>query len=387
MSLYPSGNQSTRLLDIPINRNTHHYYWLDLLRFLAAFLVLACHCRGFTIIDYTHLPPQQQSPLTFTLFSITRLGHEAVLIFFVLSGFLVGGRLIEKVKSNQFNLINYTIDRVVRIMLPLISALILIFIVNLVTGNPDHKTIFDYIGNLFSLQGIYVTPVSEPLWSLSYEVWFYILAGATAVILYRNYYSTQSYIPYAFLVFFVCILVFAKLNALYLSIWTFGAIAYNIRVKSSKLILWGAICGIISLIVLLQLTSGSQLSSNLSNLLPTTNRDALQIWYTFFACILIRQVIMFAPKYKFSSRIERFGTKLAAFSYTLYLTHVPTMRLLEHFNIISKADSLNIRSVTVYLASMLICIIVAYCIYWCFEKRNSDVKNFIKSRINRVKSH
>lgn len=68
-----------------------YYYWLDLVRFIAAFLVLICHFRGAFFQEYTLLLGQQQNIVTFIFYSITRLGAEAVLIFFVLSGFLVGG--------------------------------------------------------------------------------------------------------------------------------------------------------------------------------------------------------------------------------------------------------------------------------------------------------
>jgi peptidoglycan/LPS O-acetylase OafA/YrhL len=39
-------------------------------------------------------------------------------------------------------------------------------------------------GNLMSLQGVFVQPLNTnyALWTLSYEVWFYILCGAVAVM-------------------------------------------------------------------------------------------------------------------------------------------------------------------------------------------------------------
>jgi peptidoglycan/LPS O-acetylase OafA/YrhL len=55
-------------------------------------------------------------------FAATRLGGEAVLLFFVLSGFLVGGRIIRRAKSRTFSLKDYSVDRCSRILLPLIPA-------------------------------------------------------------------------------------------------------------------------------------------------------------------------------------------------------------------------------------------------------------------------
>ena len=39
-----------------MGENKVHYYWLDLVRFTAAFLVLICHFRGAFFVEYTLLP-------------------------------------------------------------------------------------------------------------------------------------------------------------------------------------------------------------------------------------------------------------------------------------------------------------------------------------------
>jgi peptidoglycan/LPS O-acetylase OafA/YrhL len=167
------------------SQNTHkHYPWLDLTRFIAAFMVLCCHARGGAFVEYGLLSAEQQNPLTFGFFSITRLGHEAVLAFFVLSGFLVGGKVIQRLKEGTFDLKSYTIDRTVRIFLPLIATLLLIVVVYLMMGQPN--SILQLTGNLLSLQGIFVGSATAPLWSLAYEVWFYILIGSLAVFINRK---------------------------------------------------------------------------------------------------------------------------------------------------------------------------------------------------------
>ncbi|MDR0605993.1 MAG: acyltransferase family protein, partial [Bacteroidales bacterium] len=139
------------------------------------------HIRGNAFVEYGLLPTEQQNILNFVFFSITRLGHEAVLAFFVLSGFLVGGKVIQRLKEGTFDVKSYTIDRSVRIFLPLICALLLIVVVNLIMGEPVN--FLQLIGNLFSLQGIFVSSATAPLWSLAYEVWFYVLIGCLAVLI------------------------------------------------------------------------------------------------------------------------------------------------------------------------------------------------------------
>lgn len=124
-------------------------------------------------MDYTSLPIEQQTYANFGFYALTRLGQEAVLIFFVLSGFLVGGRSIEKLCNGTFQGRNYAIDRFVRIMLPLASALLLYIPVAIWRGADVEWA--NWFGCWFSLQGIYTGACIEPLWSLSYEVWFYIV--------------------------------------------------------------------------------------------------------------------------------------------------------------------------------------------------------------------
>ena len=84
--------------------NKQHFYWLDLIRFLAAFEVVLCHYRGFFFVEYGLLPAEQQNIFSQIFYFATRLGHEAVLIFFVLSGLLVGGKALDKARLGTFNL-------------------------------------------------------------------------------------------------------------------------------------------------------------------------------------------------------------------------------------------------------------------------------------------
>jgi hypothetical protein len=67
----------------------HRLVHLDCLRGLAALLVVVEHLRAFLFVPF----PQVVSPgvITKAFYLVTGLGHQAVMIFFVLSGFLVGG--------------------------------------------------------------------------------------------------------------------------------------------------------------------------------------------------------------------------------------------------------------------------------------------------------
>ena len=72
-------------------------FWasLDFIRWSAAMLVVVAHARHLLFVDYYLLvykdPTFLHSISNKLFYFITGLGHEAVVLFFVLSGYLVGG--------------------------------------------------------------------------------------------------------------------------------------------------------------------------------------------------------------------------------------------------------------------------------------------------------
>lgn len=335
-----------------------------------------CHYRGAFLPEYSWLPAEQQTPGIFLFYAFTRLGHEAVLVFFVLSGFLVGGRAIEKCRMGTFCIKSYAVDRFVRIMLPLLSALLLCIPKDLICGNPIVWT--DWFGCLFSLQGIWTGLVIEPLWSLAYEVWFYILAGGLVLAIC----STRQRSRYwGWLLAAVCFLVFTKLQAYYLLIWMLGALTYVVAPKRFNKWVFGLTLILLPvLIMVLQLTSGGHVTSSLVQLLPTQNRQSLEIIFSLNFCLFLQQVLLIQPRNKASLALNHWGTKLAAFSYTLYLVHVLVMRLLQNYGA-ERAAYLTLQSVALYFAYTFIGMLVCYGVYWCFERHTYAVKRWIKKRI------
>src|SRR5690348_12598197 len=85
-------------------RPGEHLFWLDWLRFGAAFVVVMCHARGSNWVSWGKLAQSHQTRLSAVCFAVTRPGLEAVVVFFALSGFLVGGRLIERWRDSRLDL-------------------------------------------------------------------------------------------------------------------------------------------------------------------------------------------------------------------------------------------------------------------------------------------
>ncbi len=348
--------------------------WLDLIRFLAAFCVLLTHIRGFLFVDYNSLNNSSQTIWVKIFFSLTRLGTESVIIFFVLSGFLVGGKSIVRLIKGEFNAREYLLDRLFRIYVPLLPAILLsVFILVVTRSKIDYLEIF---GNIFSLQGILVESLSgnPPLWSLSYEVWFYLLLFFLALLI-----TSKKKNLLFFVLFIVSMSVFTKLNYTFLFCWLIGAIVFSLpEINFNRKTIIVSIFFIITGMIISQLSSNSNyfLESSWKTFIPSRNLSFIIISASF--AIFIRSVINYEPKKGIPVLLNNLGAKLAPFSYTLYLTHYPLLNILKTSNFVKYQD-VDAASIIVFVISTLICLFLAWLIYLAFEKKTSYFKNKFKS--------
>src|SRR5271170_6252601 len=148
---------------------------LDALRGIAAVSVCLSHLRDFFFQDYPKLA--HHNSLLATTYLATGLGHQWVIVFFVLSGYLVGGSVLRAVALDHWSWRSYLLKRLTRLYAVLIPALVLGGILDVagirVFGtagiygghNDTHELVFPVTshlslpilaGNYTFLQGIYV---------------------------------------------------------------------------------------------------------------------------------------------------------------------------------------------------------------------------------------
>ncbi len=174
------------------------YPLLDALRTFAALLVVAEHLRSALFKPHGTLPDSEILTAV-PFYAATTLGHQAVLIFFALSGYLVGGGVTRQFLGGRWSTKKYFLKRLTRLWIVLLPALVFrlivdtavaaifgpqiydgtaIVIASLPTASaPADHSALTFIGNAFFLQGLF-TPVygsNGPLWSLAYEFWYYVL--------------------------------------------------------------------------------------------------------------------------------------------------------------------------------------------------------------------
>ncbi len=183
-----------KLPEMQISKN---YNALESLRGIAAFIVVMGHLNFYgNYLDRT---------LVFNLFKgISFDSHLAVLIFFCLSGYVIG--LSTKPLTNLKEILLYAKKRWVRIYPIFIMTIGILIPITYVNGVFSLKIFQDYI---FFIFGIFrpIFMEANPLWSLQYEMVFYIifipisfykirvlpLAFATLILGFVNIYFFNHY--------------------------------------------------------------------------------------------------------------------------------------------------------------------------------------------------
>lgn len=347
------------------------FFWLDWIRFLAALCVVLGHIRGQVFVDYGSLDSTSQSFLVAAFFAVTRLGHEAVVVFFVLSGYLVGGRAIERARCGSFYLIDYAIDRATRIFLPLVPAVALTYLVQLLTSSTDPAQVV--LGNVLGVQGI-ATPVMHlngPLWSLAYEIWFYILCGSCVALF------TMRPNVGLILISFVALVVFTVLKPYLLFCWLLGAIAYNWRFERPSNVSLAIGLSFAVLGVLLRQFGSEGFLNKEWQLQPSIEMATLT--FALGVSLVLPQVALLSRTGLSGepSNAQKVGGWLAAFSYTLYLTHYPVYGLLANFA--ERRTVIDWLGISMFLGGVAACILVAFLLYLLFERRTDDLRKAWKS--------
>ncbi|ALI53970.1 acyltransferase family protein [Celeribacter marinus] len=351
--------------------STNHIPWLDWMRFLAAFLVLLAHLRGQFFSEWSALEDASRTAFTFLFFSATRLGNEAVITFFVLSGYLVGGRMINRVFAGTFNMKRYIADRSSRIYTPLLPAIVLTATAGIVLGHSDVAA--SSFGSFISLQGTFfsVPPSNGPLWSLTYEVWFYVIAVTLPLVVAKNWTG-------ALVVVSLTAIVFAQLNAYYIFTWLFGALIYPVRLDCARRKVTFAIYGIILTVTGLAMSQlGTQGTLKVVQLGENSAEIGLIIFAFGFALLLGFITSLPVPQYGVFAKLYNFGMPLAGFSYSTYLFHYPLLHLFVHFTNHQRVTAVTWSSFSVFMLILFSLLIACYLAYQLFEARTEIVRNWL----------
>ena len=216
--------------------------------------MVAEHARSLVFVDYGDL----QSPglLAKGFYFLTGFGHEAVMVFFVISGYLVGGKVWSLYREGRFGWRRYLADRASRLYAVLLVALLLgaaldwsgyLFfnqyglynqgyegsIAVLGTAPVEKMGWRDFLGNALFLQTIAGPTFGSngPLWSLAYEWWYYILFPSMVVLVFRR--SLMGVVVGALLT--LLLLFVLPADAIWLfGIWVLGVAAAIVKPRTDS---------------------------------------------------------------------------------------------------------------------------------------------------------
>jgi peptidoglycan/LPS O-acetylase OafA/YrhL len=306
---------------------------LSHLRWIAAFVVVISHIQQVLLsktgyVVNTALP--ELGLVTKPIFRPEGYGHAAVVIFFVLSGFLVGGKLIDLAVSSTIHQewSHFLLDRFTRIFTVAWPALLLTLIVLLGLAwllpgaafvHDSNWTfvlpaplIADFAASRWAaaitMLNELVAPTLEtngPLWSLAYE-WSYYVVGLAAVLACRRILSPAALLVIAYGAFLLLLCLVNQPDIIFSGLcWSAGAVS---RVIFNRRWLRGA---------LTQATGIALVGAVL----------ALQRKYPTPDPVLgVALALMIAhcgwASWKLGTSL---GERLAGFSYSLYAMHFPIL--------------------------------------------------------------
>jgi peptidoglycan/LPS O-acetylase OafA/YrhL len=363
-----------------------HSLLITLLRGLAALQVAAAHLRAemFPSLRTLDDPTLAYQLLAFS----TGFAHQAVLVFFLISGWLVGGSLLDKQGQPQA-LASYAIDRISRlwtVMIPAFGLMLLIglFIGELRPGGVDFARTNDFsatvlLGNLVGLQTVTLPQFggNYALWSLANETWYYLmfpllLAGVRGKLAQRLLSSAALLV--------IC-LSLPLAMVLYFLTWLLGAAFSRVRIDCGAPLRWAVLALLATVSVYFRFTG-----SNDDMVVGSFAQD--------IACSLVFLPLLASLQFRLRpgpalARVHRAAKALADLSFTLYVLHVPLIALLRYLaRTLFGADRLSPDAplhFAIYFGMLGLILGAAWLSWRAFESRTPAVRRRLKDWLLRAR--
>lgn len=357
----------------PLKSNQADYFVLNWIRGICALLVVLGHARNFyPFRDFTR--SGDISGWNSVLLIPTALAMESVSIFFLISGFLVGGQVWRNISARNFKWNRFLADRLTRLWVVLIPGLFVSELVrNIIEKNGIlFSTSRDSLLNLGCNTAFLMPTRCEPfasnesLWSLGYEFYFY-LVFALSVPLIRRGIATRLRIL-NFLGLCVVILIFTPALLSLIFAWLCGFFIYLFSKMDKKFEersrfrrYWSF--SLISVAIGVLLTSTVTVSEVTVILLMAIFGSSLILLSTRYAANARK------PSTGFSKYLDFFGKT----SFSIYVFHLPIIYL--YYALLGEIDQ-KYDVIVIYLMSVL-SILTSVGFYFLFEKHTLRIRRIV----------
>jgi peptidoglycan/LPS O-acetylase OafA/YrhL len=371
---------------------------LDALRGLAAISVMFYHWWDACFASYDTVP--HQSPLLKAAYNYGGFGHAWVIVFFVLSGYLVGGSVLRARENKNWSWRTYLLNRCTRIYVVLTPALLLGGALDWAgMHQPGAEIIYSGKSGMGSLyysayssltakvfwENVFFLDIhtigfgsNAPLWSLSHEFWYYLVFPFLVFALERGGRSQVRFASWIAVLAWVAFVGGYKL-ALY-PVWLAGVLIFFLPpfpVHRS----WGRRLAIVSSLVLLLI--GFVLRSR-DMLFPdhsfTLGRSH---WHPPISDVLLSPIVVLliwiiicCATGPLPTAYIWLAKRAAASSYTIYLVHQPALVFLKAYLHLPRAVP-SWQTFPARLALFAIVLVYAQIVYWLFERNTDGVRRWI----------
>lgn len=310
----------------------------------------------------------------------------AVIVFFVLSGYLVGGSVLRTMRKGTFSWNKYLFQRLTRLWIVLVPTMLLGAAwdgcgkyllhnpLNIYHLDPTIATemlrnfsFTAFFGNLFFLQGIATEcfGTNNPLWSLSYELWFYIFFPLLITVLWGS--KRTGVRVFAALLLVVLLSMSGWRIGAYFMIWLLGAGLSAVPLRLSPALRRRSIAasgGLLLLAMYLELVFPT--NRFLSDLI-------LGVFVSLFLWTLLHaQEVSVHPLYRFAAQ------NLSHMSYTLYLSHYPVLVFIAAVLMpFGTFWPLTGASLLKLLLIITIVFVYSWLVYFCFERNTERIRHWL----------
>jgi len=351
---------------------------LDMMRGVAALAVLFGHGRNLFFGSYTG-----RQAMAATQHGLG-IGDQAVIAFFVLSGYLIGNSVLRSMQNSVWSWRTYMKNRLTRLWVVLIPALLLTCAwdiwgvhrfgtTNIYLGGRGQTVVLGavasrltlpaFCGNLFFVQTILVPTFGSnvALWSLSYEFWFYILFPVLATVVMKNNWVDRLWflIATALILFFIGWPILGGFV-----LWMLGVgvsfIPPTVSRPGKRLVLAVAV---LVLMLSLGVTKAVSMPKFPANLILASGFSGL-----LYAALNHRSGNV-------SKLYIRVANWLSRSSYSLYLAHVPFLVFLAAM--LRAPWRSDMRHNVLFGVIMMATLVYANLVYFGFEAHTSRVRKIV----------
>jgi len=356
-----------------------------MVRALAALEVMFSHLKPFVFDFYAnHSEPHNLGLGLRALNYATGFGHQAVTVFFVLSGYFVGGSVMAAKPEGFWP--RYLIQRLSRLWIVLIPALAMTLVWNVLDsnnggvayladgGNPVSRALpavrldaLTFFGNVFFLQTICVPFYGDnsPLWSLAQEFWFYILFPLLFFGVISRWPAKLRGRSVMVLAAAALMIVLPREFLAGFAIWLLGAAVAALEDRPLGAVFSGWMVGLPSVLV-------CGLLLHLSRYRPETAGTELGIGFALAAAApWVMRVVKLRPA---AGKVAAF---FSDFSYTLYVAHFSFMAFVWCAFFHSERLAPGSRGFARFVFIAVLVVAYSYGLSWLFERNTDKLRRFL----------